>query len=164
MSRQKARAQQTGLIQFPGLVHFIVVLIISAIELIGLVIWLQLESGMSLSAVLVPLTSLSQLESLVGRTGFAGIVLGMFLLVEHMITQVDQTGRLSGGAFLEIFAFSILESSSGLYGSPSSQSAESSHWPSSSPPYSSNTRSPTTSRKDSPSFTSQAHPAASFSD
>ncbi len=109
MSRQKARAQQTGLIQFPGLVHFIVVLIISAIEVIGLVIWLQLESGMSLSVVLVPLTSLSQLESLAGRTGFAGIVLGMFLLVEHIITQVDQTGRLSGGAFLEIFAFSILE-------------------------------------------------------
>ncbi len=110
MSRQEAKTSEVGLLQFPGLIHFIVVLVFTAVELIGLIIWLQLESGLSLGATLLPLSSLAQLESLVGRTGFAGIILGIFLVVEHIIAQVDQTGKLTGVAFLEILTFSSLES------------------------------------------------------
>lgn len=111
MSRPTVTTRQIGLLQFPGILHFTAILIVSAIEIVGLVVWLRLHNGEDLSSVLWPLAvpQLQQLMSQIGRTAFAGVILGIFLLVEHIITQVDQTGKFSAGAFVQIFVFSAIE-------------------------------------------------------
>lgn len=111
MSRPAVATKQVGLLHFPGILHFIVILIISAIEIVGLVVWLRLHTGSALSSAVGPfaVTQLQQLMSQIGRTAFAGVILGIFLLVEHIITQVDQTGRLSVKEFAQIFVFSAIE-------------------------------------------------------
>ena len=111
MSKPAVATKQVGLLQFPGILHFIVILVISAIEIVGLVVWLRLHTGEALTSVLGPIAvpQLQQLMTQLGRTAFAGVILGIFLLVEHIITQVDQTGRLSVMDFAQIFVFSAIE-------------------------------------------------------
>lgn len=103
--------KQVGLLHFPGILHFIVILIISTIEIVGLVVWLRLHAGGDLGSILGPFAvpQLQQLMSQIGRTAFAGVILGIFFLVEHIITQVDLTGRLSVREFVQIFVFSAVE-------------------------------------------------------
>ncbi len=112
MSRSEVARKSIGLLHFPGIAHFTVVLIITGIEIIGLVKWLELQTGGDLSSVLGPLAfpQLQQIMSQIGRTAFAGILLGLFLLVEHVITQADQTGRLSSAReFAEVLGFTTIE-------------------------------------------------------
>jgi hypothetical protein len=70
-----------------------------------------MHNGEELSSVLglFAVPQLQQLMSQIGRTAFSGIILGTFLLVEHIITQVDQTGRFSAREFVQIFVFSAIE-------------------------------------------------------
>ena len=112
MSRSVVAKKQVGLLSFPGLLHFSVILIISAIEIVGLVIWLGLQTGANVPSALQPLlTFLQQQQTMlqIGTTTFAGISLGIFLLAEHIITQVDQTGKLTARAFIDILVFSTIE-------------------------------------------------------
>ena len=112
MSRTAVAAKQVGLLHFPGILHFIVILIIAAIETVGLIIWLGLHTGADVISVLDPLLAFLQQQQTmlqIGGTTFAGIILGIFLLVEHIITQVEQTGRLSVMDFAQIFVFSAIE-------------------------------------------------------
>src|SRR2546425_7085998 len=109
--------RQPGFFHFPGLGHFLIALIVTGIEIIGLVGWLTVARGGTLGSAYGNLPVLSQLAQLdryvanVGRTRFSAIFLGFFLLVEHLIAQTDQTGRVVGGKeFVEIFGFTILES------------------------------------------------------
>ena len=112
MSNVKFQQRQVGLLHFPGLVHFIVVLVVTGIEILGLTGWLQLLNGTPLSTVLglFYFPQIDQARTALGLNVFAGVFLGMFLLVEHVIAQMDQTGRrVSGRQFVEIFGFSTLE-------------------------------------------------------
>ncbi|HEY4657036.1 MAG TPA: hypothetical protein VIH34_00965 [Candidatus Bathyarchaeia archaeon] len=111
MSKPVVATKQAGLLQFPGILHFTVILVISVIEIVGLVTWLRLHTGEALTSVLGPFAvpQLQQLMSQIGRTAFAGVILGIFLLVEHVITQVDQTGKFSAREFAQIFVFSVIE-------------------------------------------------------
>jgi len=106
--------KQPGLLHFPGLGHFLVVVIFTGIEIVGLIEWLAISNGENHTAVLgqsYPVLQLGAISSRVGITGFAAIVLAVFLLVEHIITQVDATGRFaSGKQLVEILTFSSLES------------------------------------------------------
>ena len=106
--------RQPGLLHFPGLGHFLVVAIFTAIEIFGLVKWLQLFHGADPASVLGQAYSILRLGvvlSRVGTTIFSGIILATFLLVEHLITQWDTTGRfVAGKQFVEILTFSSLES------------------------------------------------------
>jgi hypothetical protein len=90
------------------------VILFTGIEIVGLVKWLALSNGGDPSSVLGQAYSILQLGSIFSRTGaigFAAIILGVFLLVEHIITQVDATGRfVSGKQLVEILTFSSLES------------------------------------------------------
>src|SRR5213594_4306712 len=95
----QARSSPVGFFHFPGLVHFLVVLIVTSLEIVGLVGWLAVATGKDLSsvfgslAILSGLTRLDQFIPGVGQARFASVFLGFFLLVEHIIAQVDQTGR-----------------------------------------------------------------------
>lgn len=112
MSGPTVTSKPVGLLHFPGILHFIVILIIAAIETVGLIIWLGLHAEADVISVLDPLFNFFQQQQTmlqIGATTFAGIVLGTFLLVEHIITQVDQTGKLSARAFGQIFVFSAIE-------------------------------------------------------
>jgi len=106
--------KQPGLLHFPGLGHFLVVVIFTGIEIVGLIEWLAISNGENHTAVLgqsYPVLQVGAISSRVGITGFAAIVLAVFLLVEHIITQADATGRfISGKQFVEILTFSSLES------------------------------------------------------
>jgi len=106
--------KQPGLLHFPGLGHFLVVMIFTGIEIVGLIEWLALSKGGSSIMVLgqsYPILQLGAISSRVGMTGFAAVVLAVFLLVEHIITQLDATGRFaSGKQLVEILTFSSLES------------------------------------------------------
>ena len=106
--------KQPGLLHFPGLGHFLVVVIFTGIEIVGLIEWLALSRGGNPTTVLgqsYPILQIGAISSRVGMTGFAAIVLAVFLLVEHIITQVDATGRFaSGKQLVEILTFSSLES------------------------------------------------------
>jgi hypothetical protein len=83
-------------------------------ELVGLIEWLALSNEGNPTTVLgysYPILKLGALSSRIGMTGFAAIVLAIVLLVEHIITQVDATGRFaSGKQLVEILTFSNLES------------------------------------------------------
>src|SRR2546428_5292073 len=58
-----------------------------------------------------PILQLGAISSRVGMTGFAAVVLAVFLLVEHIITQLDATGRFaSGKQLVHILPFTSLES------------------------------------------------------
>src|SRR5207245_6405997 len=76
--------------------------------------WLALSNGGNPSTVLGQaylILQLGAISSRVGTTGFTAIVLAIFLLLEHIITQADATGRfISGKQFVEILTFSSLES------------------------------------------------------
>src|SRR2546425_2907278 len=106
--------KQLGLLHFPGLGHFLVVIIFTGIEIVGLIEWLALSKGGSSIMVLgqsYPILQLGAISSRVGMTGLAAVVLAVFLLVEHIITQLDATGRFaSGKQLVEILTFSSLES------------------------------------------------------
>ena len=106
--------KQPGLLHFPGLGHFLVIVIFTGIEIVGLIEWLALSNGGTPFTVLgqaYPILQSGAISSRVGTTGFAALVLAVFLLVEHIITQVDATGRfISGKQFVEILTFSSLES------------------------------------------------------
>jgi hypothetical protein len=105
--------KQPGLLHFPGIGHFLVVVIFTGIEIVGLIEWLAISNGGNPIKVLgqpYPILQLGAISSRVGMTGFAAIVLAVFLLVEHIITQVDATGRASGKQLVEILTFSSLES------------------------------------------------------
>ena len=66
------------------------VLIVTAVEIVGLVRWLELQSG--------------------GELLLAAGTLLIFLLLEHIISQIDQTGKIiSGLELLEVAGFSIIE-------------------------------------------------------
>src|SRR5213593_256103 len=113
---QKKRTKPVGFFHFPGLAHFLVVLIVTSLEIVGLVGWLAVATGKSLDSAfgnLAILSSLSQLDQFaptVGRARFALIFLCFFLLMEHIIAQMDQTGRgVSGREFTEILGFTSLE-------------------------------------------------------
>ena len=105
-----------GLFHFPGIGHFLVILIVTGVEIIGLVGWLAITRNGSLASAfynLPVLTSLAQLNQYIpslGQARFAAVFLGLFLLIEHIISQIDQTGRIiSGKEFVEILAFTSLE-------------------------------------------------------
>ena len=114
MTRPEVAEKQPGLLHFPGIAHFLVVGVFTGIEIVGLVKWLALSNGTDPSTVLGQAYSILQLGGIFSRTGaagFAAIILAVFLLVEHIITQVDATGRfVSGKQFVEILIFSSLES------------------------------------------------------
>lgn len=113
MTSLEVREKQPGLLHFPGLGHFLVVVIFTGIEIVGLVEWLAISKGgtPSILGQTYPVPQLGPVSSRVGMTGFAAIVLAAFLLVEHIITQMDATGRfVSGKQFVEILTFSSLES------------------------------------------------------
>ncbi len=114
MTRPEVGEKQPGLLHFPGLVHLLVVIIFTGIEIVGLVKWLALSNGADPSVALgqaYSLLHLSAISSRTGTAGFAAIILTIFLLVEHIITQADATGRfVSGKQFVEILTFSSLES------------------------------------------------------
>src|SRR6267378_8096648 len=83
--------KQPGLLHFPGLGHFLVVVIFTGIEIVGLIEWLALSNGGNPTTVLgrsYPILQLGAISSRIGMTGFAAIVLAVILLVEHTITQV----------------------------------------------------------------------------
>ncbi|TMI30861.1 hypothetical protein E6H29_07510 [Candidatus Bathyarchaeota archaeon] len=112
----QARSSPVGFFHFPGLGHFLVVLIVTNLEIVGLMGWLAVATGKGLDSVfgnLAILSSLNQLDqfiSTIGRARFASIFLGFFLLMEHIIAQMDQTGRgISGREFTEILSFTSLE-------------------------------------------------------
>ncbi|HZD13096.1 MAG TPA: hypothetical protein VE177_06220, partial [Candidatus Binatus sp.] len=111
---QRVAEKPPGLLHFPGIGHFLVVAIFTGIEIIGLIEWLQLLKGGDPATVLGQAYSLLGLGSVVSRAGTTGlvlIILGVFLLVEHTITQLDATGRsISGKQLVEILIFSSLES------------------------------------------------------
>jgi len=112
VSKSAVATKQVGLLHFPGIVHFVVILIIAGIETVGLILWLALHTGGEVISVLDSLLAFLQQQQTmlqIGGTTFAGIILGIFLLVEHIITQVDQTGRLSVREFVQIFVFSAIE-------------------------------------------------------
>lgn len=112
--------RQPGFFHFPGVGHFLVALIVTGVEIVGLVGWLTVARGGGLGSaygaygnlpVLSQLAQLDQYVSTAGRIRFSAIFLGFFLLVEHLIAQTDQTGRIVGGKeFVEIFGFTTLES------------------------------------------------------
>jgi hypothetical protein len=106
--------KQPGLLHFPGLGHFLVIVVFTGIEIVGLIEWLALSKGGNPITVLgqsYPILHLGAISSRVGMTGFAAIILAVVLLVEHIITQVDATGRFaSGKQLVEILTFSSLES------------------------------------------------------
>jgi len=111
-SNVKVANREVGLLHFPGLVHFLVVLVVTGIEITGLAGWLQLLNGVPLSSVLGPLyfPQIEQALTAVGVNVFAGVFLGVFLLVEHVIAQMDQTGmRVTARQLVEILGFSSLE-------------------------------------------------------
>lgn len=115
MAEQK-RSKPVGFFHFPGLAHFLVVLIVTSLEIVGLVGWLAVATGKGLDSVfgnlpiLSRLTQLDQFIPTVGRARFASIFLGFFLLMEHIIAQMDQTGRvISGRELTEILGFTSLE-------------------------------------------------------
>ena len=114
MTSLEVSKKQPGLLHFPGLGHFLVVVIFTGIEIVGLIEWLAISNGENHTAVLgqsYPVLQGGAISSRVGITGFAAIVLAVFLLVEHIITQVDATGRFaSGKQLVEILTFSSLES------------------------------------------------------
>ncbi|OLE71800.1 hypothetical protein AUF78_00470 [archaeon 13_1_20CM_2_51_12] len=114
MTSPQVIKKQPGLLHFPGLGHFLVVMIFTGIEIVGLIEWLALSKGGSSIMVLgqsYPILQLGAISSRVGMTGFAAVVLAVFLLVEHIITQLDATGRFaSGKQLVEILTFSSLES------------------------------------------------------
>ena len=114
MTSPQVIKKQPGLLDFPGLGHFLVVMIFTGIEIVGLIEWLALSKGGSSIMVLgrsYPILQLGAISSRVGMTGFAAVVLAVFLLVEHIITQLDATGRFaSGKQLVEILTFSSLES------------------------------------------------------
>ena len=114
MTNPEVRQKQPGLLHFPGLGHFLVVVVFTGIEIVGLIEWLALSNGGNPIMVLgqaYPILQLGAISSRVGTTGLAAIVLAVFLLVEHIITQADATGRfISGKQFVEILTFSSLES------------------------------------------------------
>src|SRR3989454_11290874 len=112
----QARSSPVGFFHFPGLAHFLVVLIVTSLEIVGLMGWLAVATGKGLDSVfgnLAILSSLNQLDQFIptiGRARFASIFLGFFLLMEHIIAQMDQTGRgISGREFTEILSFTSLE-------------------------------------------------------
>jgi hypothetical protein len=80
-----------SLFQFPGLVHFIIgTIIVTAVEITGLVIWLD--------------------QQMSGNIGLAALLLFVFLLLEHIIAQIDhhkienplrELGELAGFTALE---------------------------------------------------------------
>lgn len=112
MSSPAVVKKQVGVLSFPGIAHFIVILIIAAIETVGLILWLALETEAGVISVLGSLLAFLQQQQTtlqIGQTTFAGIVLGVFLLVEHIITQIDQTGKLSARAFGQILVFTAIE-------------------------------------------------------
>ena len=112
VSNVKVANRQVGLLHFPGLVHFTVVLIVTGVEILGLTGWLQLLNGVPLSTVLGPFyfSQIEQALTALGVNTFAGVFLGAFLIVEHVIAQMDHTGmRVTGRQFAEIFGFSSLE-------------------------------------------------------
>lgn len=105
-----------SLLHFPGLGHFIVVLTVTGVEIIGLVGWLAVARGGTLNSAFTNLPVLASLARLdlyiptLGQTRFAAGFLGIFLLIEHIIAQMDQTGRaVSGREFGEILGFTSLE-------------------------------------------------------
>jgi len=114
LNRPEVGEKQPGLLHFPGLAHFLVIVIFTGIEIVGLVKWLALSNSTDPSTVLGQAYSTLQLGAIFSRTGaagFAAIILAVFLLIEHIITQVDATGRfVSGKQFVEILIFSSLES------------------------------------------------------
>ncbi len=114
LTSPELRQKQPGLLHFPGLGHFLVVVIFTGIEIVGLIEWLALSNGGNSIMVLgqaYPILQLGAISSRVGITGLAVIFLAVFLLAEHIITQVDATGRfISGKQFVEILTFSSLES------------------------------------------------------
>jgi hypothetical protein len=114
---QQGSSRQPGFFHFPGLAHFIIVLIVTGLEIVGLVGWLAIARGGAVGSVYGNLPVLSQLAkvdqyiSTLSRTRFSAIFLGTFLLIEHLIAQTDQTGRIvRGREFVEILGFTILES------------------------------------------------------
>jgi len=112
VSKPAVATKQVGLLRFPGIVHFVVILIIAGIETVGLILWLGLHTGADVISVLDSLLAFLQQQQTmlrIGGTTFAGIILGIFLLVEHIITQVDQTGRLLVREVVQIFVFSAIE-------------------------------------------------------
>jgi hypothetical protein len=114
LTSPEVREKQPGLLHFPGFGHLFVVIVFTGIEIVGLVKWLALSNGGDPSTVLGQAYSVLQLGAIFSRTGaigFAAVILGVFLLVEHITTQVDATGRLaSGKQLVEILTFSSLES------------------------------------------------------
>lgn len=114
-----------GLFGFPGLGHLLVVIIVTTIEIEGLVRWLILQRGGNLASVAGPLSNIPLLQTLfsrLGAMGFAGALLLIFLLVEHVLSQMDQTGRfISSREFAEIITFSIIEVVVGSMALPHSQ-------------------------------------------
>ena len=78
------------LFRFPGFAHFIVVVAVTIVEIVGLVLWLNLRT--------------------MGALVLSVALLFVALLIEHVVSQVDHAEELvSGREFLEIVAFSIIE-------------------------------------------------------
>src|SRR6266700_4309976 len=83
LTSPELRHKQPGLLHFPGLGHFLVVVIFTGIEIVGLIEWLALSNGGNPSTVLgqaYPILQLGAISSPQGTTGFAAIVLAVFLL------------------------------------------------------------------------------------
>src|SRR5260370_41774888 len=111
MSNVKFQQRQVGLLHFPGLVHFVVVLVVTGIEILGLTGWLQLLNGTPLSTVLVLFyfPQIVQARTALGLDLFLGVCVGMCLLVERVIAQMDQSSsRVSGLPFSQVSVFSTV--------------------------------------------------------
>src|SRR5207253_11017264 len=90
LTSPEVRQKKSGLLHFPGLGHFLVIVIFTGIEIVGLIEWLALSNGGTPFTVLgqaYPILQSGAISSRVGTTGFAALVLAVFLLVEHIITQ-----------------------------------------------------------------------------
>src|SRR5436309_15022788 len=93
----QARSSPVGFFHFPGLAHFLVVLIVTSLEIVGLMGWLAVATGKGLDSVfgnLAILSSLNQLDqfiSTIGRARFASIFIGFLLLIVHIIAKLDQS-------------------------------------------------------------------------
>lgn len=93
----KHREKLTGtrlsaLFRFPGIASFLTILLITGIEVVGLLLWLSLVS--------VGIVGIGQ-----GTT-----FLIILLLLEHLIAQVEHVRRrLAVGEVIDIFRFSVLE-------------------------------------------------------